>query len=457
MLKGGEEMARKIRKIKASAIKLLERKKICAYARVSSGKDAMLHSLSAQISYYNDYIQKRPEWEFVGVYADDALTGTKDTRDEFQRMIQDCREGKIDLIITKSISRFARNTLTMLEVVRELKDINVDVYFENENIHSMSGDGELMLTILASFAQEESRSVSENCKWRIRKGFAEGELINLRFMYGYNIDEEITINEEEAEIVRMIFNDYLNGMGTTSIAKKLYELEVDRPRGGKWNSERVAEILRNEKYIGDALLQKKYVENHLTKTLVRNKGDLPQYYVENSHPAIIDKEIFEKVQYIMEERRNKFVGKESRSASPLKSKLVCDNCGKNYRRKSGHGRVYWACSTYTRYGKEHCNSRQIPEEILLEVTTEVLDLEGFNEEIFNEEIEHVEICNSNRLKFVFRDGEIINKTWEHKPRSESWDEEARQRAKERGLKQWEEMRHASSKNSYSNTCKGEYI
>ena len=441
MLKGGEEMARKIRKINASAIKQLERKKVCAYARVSSGKDAMLHSLSAQISYYNDYIQKKPEWEFVGVYADEALTGTKDTRDEFQRMIQDCQEGKIDLIITKSISRFARNTLTMLEVVRELKDINVDVYFEKENIHSMSGDGELMLTILASFAQEESRSVSENCKWRIRKGFAEGELMNLRFMFGYNIGEEITINDEEAEIIRMIFNDYLKGMGTTSISKKLHELEVERPRGGKWNSERVAEIPRHDKYTSDALLQKKYVEDHLTKTLVRNKGDLPQYYVENSHPAIIDKDTFEKVQYIMEERRNKFSGKERRSIYPFTSKLVCENCGKNYRRKSGHGRVYWACSTYTRYGKEYCHSRQIPEGILFEVTSEVLELESFKEEIFNEEIEHIEIYDSNRLKFVFRDGEIINKTWEHKPRCESWDEEARQRARERVLKHMEGMKH----------------
>ena len=215
-------MARNIIRIKASNIKQLERKKVAAYVRVSSGKDAMLHSLSAQISYYNDYIQKRPEWEFVGIYADEGMTGTKDNRKEFQRMLQDARDRKIDLIITKSISRFARNTVTMLEVVRELKDINVDVYFEKENIHSISGDGELMLTILASFAQEESRSVSENCKWRIRKGFLEGELVNLRFMYGYNIDDgEITINEEESEIVRMIFNDYLNGMGITSIAKSI--------------------------------------------------------------------------------------------------------------------------------------------------------------------------------------------------------------------------------------------
>ncbi|EYE89105.1 resolvase, partial [Fervidicella metallireducens AeB] len=177
-------MQRKVIKLDSKIIKPISKKRVAAYARVSSGKDAMLHSLSAQISYYSSFIQKHIEWEFAGVYADEAITGTKDERPEFQRMLDDCRMGKIDMIITKSISRFARNTVTLLETVRELKDLNVDVYFEKENIHSLSGDGELMLTILASFAQEESRSVSENIKWRIRKGFKEGELVNLRFMYG---------------------------------------------------------------------------------------------------------------------------------------------------------------------------------------------------------------------------------------------------------------------------------
>lgn len=166
------------------------------------------------------------------------------------------------MIITKSISRLARNTVTMLEVVRELKNINVDVYFEKENIHSMSGDGELMLTILASFAQEESRSVSENCKWRIRKGFQQGELINLRFMYGYKIKKGvIEINENEAAVVRMIFNDYINGMGCRLIAKKLIDMNIKKMRGGMWTSVRVLEILKNEKYTGNALLQKNMLKS----------------------------------------------------------------------------------------------------------------------------------------------------------------------------------------------------
>ena len=199
-------MEKIVRKISPSVPPVPARLRVAAYARVSSGKDAMLQSLAAQVSYYSNLIQQRLDWEYAGVYADEALTGTKDTRPEFQRLIADCKDGKIDLIITKSISRFARNTVTLLETVRELKLLGVDVYFEEQNIHSMSGDGELMLTILASYAQEESRSVSENCKWRIRKRFQQGEIVNLRFMYGYRINNgQIEIDQEQAEIVRMIY------------------------------------------------------------------------------------------------------------------------------------------------------------------------------------------------------------------------------------------------------------
>ena len=184
-------------------------------------------------------------------------TGTKDNRAEFQKMLTDCRNKKIDLIITKSISRFARNTVTLLEVVRELSSLNIEVYFEKENIYSLSGDGELMLTILASFAQAESLSVSENCKWRIRKGFQEGELVNLRFMYGYRISRGlIEIDEEQAQIVRMIFDDYLGGMGCTQIAKKLRELNVKRIRDGIWTAERVGEILKMRSMLETRLRRK---------------------------------------------------------------------------------------------------------------------------------------------------------------------------------------------------------
>ena len=188
-------MQRKITRVEQSLPALPVLKRVAAYARVSTAKDAMLHSLSAQVSYYSSLIQQNPEWLFSGVYCDEGLTGTKDARPGFQQMLDDCRAGKIDMVITKSISRFARNTLILLDTVRELKSLNVDVYFEEQNIHSISGDGELMLTILASYAQEESRSVSENCKWRIRERYKQGEIVSLRYLYGYRINKDGTPTE----------------------------------------------------------------------------------------------------------------------------------------------------------------------------------------------------------------------------------------------------------------------
>lgn len=427
-------MQRSIRKIQPLIPKLPVKKRVAAYARVSSGKGSMLHSLSAQISYYSELIQKNRGWEYAGVYADEAITGTKDGREEFQRLLTDCRNGKIDMIITKSISRFARNTVTMLEAVRELKRLNVDVFFEKENIHSIGGDGELMLTILASFAQEESRSVSENCKWRIRKRFADGELVNLRFIFGYHIKkEEVEINPEEADIVRMIFEDYLSGMGCTLIAKKLREMGVERLRGGVWNSERVVEIIKNEKYLGHALLQKKYVEDHLTKTLVRNKGILPMYYAENTHPPIIDEETYKKAQEIMANNRARNAGKKEAGIYPFTGKIVCGRCGKNYKRKARQGWIAWNCSRYLKYGKDSCPAKQIPEDILLSLSVEVLGLTDFDEAVFKQHIKEIHVLDFNLLTFIFHDGFSIQKEWSHKPRRESWGEETRKQARENQL------------------------
>ena len=248
--------------------------KVAAYARVSTGKDAMLHSLSAQVSYYSTMIQNHYGWIYAGVYSDEAVTGTKEKRDGFQRMLTDCREGKIDMIITKSISRFARNTVTLLQTVRELKSLGIDLFFEEQNIHTISAQGELFLTILASVAQEESRSVSENCKWRIRKNFELG-IANSFLLYGYEkINGIIKIKEDEAEIVREIFSLFLSGMGSVSIAKHLRQNNIISPMGVAWKHATVLRILRNEKYTGNMLLQKFYSKDHLSKTKMRNNGVL---------------------------------------------------------------------------------------------------------------------------------------------------------------------------------------
>ena len=276
--------------------------RVCAYARVSSGKDAMLHSLSAQVSYYNSLIQSHAGWLYCGVYSDEAITGTKSQRDGFQRMLASCRAGEIDLIITKSISRFARNTVTLLETVRELKSLGVDVFFEEQNIHTMSADGELMLTILASYAQEESLSASENQKWRIRKAFENGELVNLRFLFGYNITASgIQVNEKDAAIVREIFTRFNGGESLSSISRDLNGRGCERTFGGTWCADRIRNLLSNEKYTGNALLQKKYRNNHIDKKLVPNRGRLPMYYVAGSHESIIDQTAFDKAQVRLNE------------------------------------------------------------------------------------------------------------------------------------------------------------
>lgn len=249
--------------------------RVAAYARVSSGKDAMLHSLAAQVDHYSTYIRHHHGWEYVGVYADEAKTGTRDSRENFQRMLTDCRVGKIDHIITKSISRFSRNTVTLLETVRELKELGISVYFEEQSIDTATADGELMLSILASYAQEESLSASENQKWRVKRNFEEG--IPWRFfMLGYRRENgKLTVVPEEAEIVRSIFDDYLAGKGVTAIAKRLNESGYATQSGCVFHKSAVERILRNYAYTGNLLLQTKFRENHLTKITRRNKTNCP--------------------------------------------------------------------------------------------------------------------------------------------------------------------------------------
>ena len=408
---------------------LPKRKRVCAYARVSSGKDAMLHSLSAQVSYYSRMIQRNPEWSYVGVYADEAVTGTKGTRAEFQRMIADCRAGKIDIIITKSISRFARNTVTLLETVRELKKLGVDVYFEEQNIHSISGDGELMLTLLASFAQEESLSVSENCKWRIRQNFMHGIPCTTR-MNGYKIKRgEITVIPEEAEIVKMIFDCYLSGMGKNAISRMLNDMGIPAKNGGIWHDSAIESIIRNEKYQGDLLMQKQYRIDHLSKIDKPNRGELPQYFVEDNHEAIISREMFSEAQDAIAARAAlQPHGDGIRREYPFTGKIVCGGCGKGYRRRHNNGKLAWQCGTYMVRGKKHCPAKQIHEQILCDITTAALGVEEFDEELFRAQIRQITVYNDNRLVFSFYDGRKDVRTWQDPSRRDSWTPEMKKQA-----------------------------
>jgi DNA invertase Pin-like site-specific DNA recombinase len=403
-------MARKITATPPRRDLGLNRKRVAAYARVSSGKDAMLHSLSAQVSYYSNMIQRRPDWVFAGVYSDEAVTGTKDSRVEFQRMLADCEDSKIDMVITKSISRFARNTVTLLETVRRLKEINVDVYFEEQNIHSISGDGELMLTILASFAQAESLSVSENCKWRIRNKFKDG-IPHTFSILGYDNEHgKLTVNEKEAEIIKIIFTEFLNGLGKTAIANKLNDMGYTTKNGVKWNSTKVDRILRNEKFAGDLMLQKFYNSDHLDKKKTVNNGELTRYYLTNNHEPIIERTVFDAVQKEIERRSGLCTISDTTVSYPLTGKIKCGICGKNYRHKINNaGTKYqssvWICSTYNTRGKKHCPSKQIPENILEDIICKCC----------KEPIE-ITAYPENRLRFIFADSTEQEVIWQDKSR-----------------------------------------
>lgn len=413
----------------------MKKKRVAAYARVSCGKDTMLHSLKAQIDYYRDYICGNPEWEFAGVYADEAKTGTKDTREQFQLLLSDCRAGKIDAIITKAISRFARNTVTLLETIRLLRGMGIDVFFEEQNMHTLGDEGELLITLLASLAQEESLSCSENVKWRIRKGFEEGRPW-VCDMLGYRlVDGEITLIPEEAVIARRIFDLYLKGCGIQKIANTLNEAGYRTIRGNEWGRSTIQKLLRNEAYAGDLLLQKTYRPDHISKGKAMNTGQLPKYLIEDDHEAIVDKETFAAVAREIERRRS-----SSPCMAPavgvFSGKVRCPLCGKNYRRKYSREVVKWRCSTFDNKGKKYCASKEVPESTLKAAAATVLGLEAFDENEFSRQIDHIDACNGNLLRFFFKNGTIKEFQWQDRSRRESWTEEMREEARRLSKERW---------------------
>ena len=304
----------------------IKRLRVAAYARVSTNTEEQLTSYEAQVDYYSRYIQSKEEWEFVAVYTDEGISATNTKKREgFNRMVADALAGKIDLIITKSISRFARNTVDTLTTVRKLKEKGIEVFFEKENIYTLDGKGELLITIMSSLAQEESRSISENVTWGQRKRFADGK-VSLpygRFL-GYKRGENglPEIIEKEAQIVQLIFRLFLYRKAPSAIAAYLTSAGIPTP-GGKtiWRSKTAESILTNEKYKGDARLQKKFTVDFLSKKVKVNEGEVPQYYVENSHPAIIAPEVFDLVQY--EWKQRKADGHWTSSAHPFSGKVFC--------------------------------------------------------------------------------------------------------------------------------------
>ena len=361
--------------------------RVAAYCRVSTDSDEQATSYEAQVEHYTEFIKKNPEWEFAGIFADDGISGTNTKkREDFNRMIEECMNGSIDMIITKSISRFARNTLDCLKFIRQLKEKNIPVYFEKENINTMDAKGEVLITIMASLAQQESQSLSQNVKLGIQYRYQQGHVqVNHNRFLGYTKDEngQLIIEEEEAKVVKRIYREYLEGASLQEIGKGL---EADGILTGagkkKWRPETVQKILRNEKYIGDALLQKTYTVDFLNKKRVKNTGIMPQYYVEGSHEPIIPRDIYMRVQEEMLRRANLHSGQERKkrvysSKYALSSIVYCSKCGEIYRRIqwNAHGKRYvvWRCCTRVENGPDACDADSIKEEELQKAVVQAIN------------------------------------------------------------------------------------
>ena len=415
--------------------KLLKRTRVAAYARVSEGNDAMLQSLATQVNYYKKMIHENDTWEFIGVYADEALTGTKESRAEFQQLLEDCRVGKIDMVITKSISRFARNTVTLLETVRELKAINVDVFFEEQNIHSNSGEGEMILTFLATFAQEESRSVSENMKWRISKDFEQGIMWGGKPCLGYNLEnKKLILVPEEAAVVRLIYQLYLDGNGDEQICKILAAKEIIPKTGTRWYWSTIKSILNNYNYTGDLVLQKTYRENHLTKKKKVNTGEFNQYIVREDHEPIISKEIFEKVQKVRLNRLMKIKAGQTYNKYPFSGMIRCGLCSRGYTHKTTQHNEIWKCSYSNKRGIHTCASKQVPDSKIIEAANHILNRSNFDEKVFKLKVESVEAMPEQRLIFHMKDGTSEEYQWETS-RKDSWTQEMKEKARIKALYQ----------------------
>lgn len=437
-----------VKKIEITRPVLPTRKKVAAYARVSMESDRMMHSLSTQVSYYNVLIQSNPEWEFAGVYADYFISGTStEKRTEFQRMLADCEAGKIDIVLTKSISRFARNTVDLLETVRHLKELGIEIQFEKEHINSLSGDGELMLSLLASFAQEESRSISENARWAIQKRFEKG-IPNGHFrVYGYRWEgDDLVPVPEEAAIVKRIYQNFLDGKSRLETERELAAEGITTRDGCRWVDSNIKSVLSNITYTGNLLLQKEFIEDPVTKKRRKNKGQLPQYFVENTHEPIIDMETFQYVQDEMARRRELgALANKSLNITCFTGKIKCGFCGKSFMHNTRKNRAKftttytdedgmyttWVCGSRKQKQKgDPCVAKEIPDKILKACCAEVLGLAEFDDEVFAERIERIDVPDGGILVFHFYDGTEVTKEWESTAKKDCWTDEHKDRQRE---------------------------
>ena len=419
---------------------MTRKKRVCAYARVSGDRDEAFHSLSAQVSYYQKIIADHPDWEFVEVFSDRGITGTKDKREGFQAMLTACREGRVDIVLAKSITRFARNTVILLETVRELKKLGIDIHFEEEHIKTLSSEGEFLISILAARAQEESRSASENQLWRIKKSYEKGIPVTGNCLGYRMVDHQFLIEDEEEKIVQRIFSMYLSGMGKVAIAKKLTEDGVKNRFGVvKWTPTGIAKMLRNEKYVGNLKLQKSFITDYVSKKHVDNHGDKPIFYAKDCHDGIITRACFDAVQEEIAHRIGKIRLKPNPEFTVFSGMIRCGKCGKHFCRCSAnagtkYSKPVWGCRSSSHYGMSYCDMGQkIPENILLEITCSLLNINEPDDDVIKNKIEEIIVPERNVLIFKFKDGQEKRMEWENPSRRNSWTPEMKEKARQRAL------------------------
>lgn len=364
----------RIKVIKPTKAVQQQKKRVCAYVRVSTDSLQQEDSLENQTTYFKGFITANPEWEFVGIYSDQGISGYKENRPGFQKMIEDARAGNIDLIVVKSISRFARNTETVLKFTRELKSIGVGIFFELQNINTLSGAGELMLTILAAFAQAESEGASANAKMTYKRKFESGipaRGLECTFGYKANAQGDIVVDEEKAVVVRQIFDLAEQGIWPSKIKQYLNKNGVPGCAGGDWDDTAVFRVLHNVSYKGDLILQKTYRDSRRKQR--KNEGQVDQWYIAENHQPIVSPEQWDKVQEILQKRSEHLQKpappkpdkpRSSRNTYPLSNLIYCPICGEKLIHKWGKGRnEYWACKTNLKVGKDACKGIWLPAEV----------------------------------------------------------------------------------------------
>ena len=386
-----------------------ERLRLAPYCRVSSDSTDQLHSFAAQIRYYSDYAKKHPEYQLVDIYADEGITGTEmKKRDELNRLIADCRKGKVDRIIVKSVSRLARNTEELLVLLRMCKEIGVSVYFEEQGIDTEKLNMEMIVTFPGMAAQQESVNISGNLRWSYQKRMQSGDFNCTCPAYGFDLkDGELVINETEAAVIRRIFDLYLQGYGTLAIAKMLNEDGIPRKHGyEKWLPSSINYVLNNERYMGDALLQKSYTTETLPFRKMKNDGRLPQYYVENSNPAIVSRETFQAAQNLLRSRKTE---RCKRKSYPLTGKLRCPECGRVFRHQVVNGKAHWIGSCRSS-GATDCQHRHVREDIVYDIFTDmVIKLKTYRGELLGTLIHQMETMqdrtsrNQERIRQIDRE------------------------------------------------------